>query len=155
VEVGALHRTGAEIAVELSLSPIEAAGSPTRFVLAILRDMTERKRGEEARIQLHQERAHQALQLANARLEGVTLAVRELAHVLNNDLALAAGYLELIQVVPNLPPEVGPMLAEVATGLASAERHIRQFQQVVRVETKETPVGTALDLDRSVEPEAT
>jgi PAS domain S-box-containing protein len=42
VEVPALHKSGDEIIVELSLNPIEAPSVEGRFVLAIIRDVTER-----------------------------------------------------------------------------------------------------------------
>jgi len=51
LELPAVRKDGEEISVELSLSPIspvhEADGSGGRFVLAIIRDITERKRMEE------------------------------------------------------------------------------------------------------------
>ena len=51
LELPALRKSGEEIYVELSLSPIEPvyeADGDGRFVLAIVRDITERKRAEEA-----------------------------------------------------------------------------------------------------------
>jgi PAS domain S-box-containing protein len=52
LEVPALHRTGEEITVELSLSPLGDAVAGRRLVLAVIRDVSARKRGEEARAQL-------------------------------------------------------------------------------------------------------
>ncbi len=51
LELPAVRKDGTEISVEMSLSPLEPAdgsGLEGRFVLAIVRDMTERKRAEEA-----------------------------------------------------------------------------------------------------------
>ena len=49
LELPALRKDGQEIRVEMSLNPIVAVGdSGGRFVLAIIRDITERKRSEEA-----------------------------------------------------------------------------------------------------------
>ncbi|MDQ3965536.1 MAG: PAS domain S-box protein, partial [Actinomycetota bacterium] len=52
LELPALRKGGEEIYIELSLSPIrpidDSDGSAQRFVLAIVRDITERKRTEEA-----------------------------------------------------------------------------------------------------------
>src|SRR5437762_8357368 len=42
VEVSASHKSGAELVVELSLSPIPDPASAGRFVMAIIRDVTER-----------------------------------------------------------------------------------------------------------------
>ncbi len=51
LDLPALRKDGEEIRVELSLSPIEPAddeaGGPGRFVLAIVREVTERKKAEE------------------------------------------------------------------------------------------------------------
>jgi PAS domain S-box-containing protein len=50
LELPAVRKGGAEISVELTLSPIEPvhdSGAEGRFVLAIVRDVTERKRTEE------------------------------------------------------------------------------------------------------------
>src|SRR5437764_264818 len=52
LEFPALHRTGEEITVELSLSSLGDAVAGGRFVLAVLRDVSARKRGEEARARL-------------------------------------------------------------------------------------------------------
>jgi hypothetical protein len=38
-----------------------------------------------------------------------------------------------------------------ARQLEKAVEHVRQLQRVVRVETKETPFGPALDLERSAQ----
>ncbi|HVF02923.1 MAG TPA: PAS domain S-box protein [Rubrobacteraceae bacterium] len=51
LDLPALHKTGKEIRVELSLSsitPVYNSKSEGRFVLAVVRDVTERKRAEEA-----------------------------------------------------------------------------------------------------------
>jgi CheY-like chemotaxis protein len=89
--------------------------------------------------------------LERAQLVAVTLAARELAHVLNNDLALPVGALELLREDPALPPHLGEIVDEAGAGLQSAAGHVRRLQQVVRIQTKETPVGPALDLERSAE----
>ena len=89
--------------------------------------------------------------LERAQLEAVTLAAREVAHVLNNDLALPVGAFEMLQEDPDLPPHLLDLVTGSAEGLNAAVDHVRQLQQIVRIERKETPVGPALDLDRSVE----
>jgi CheY-like chemotaxis protein len=89
--------------------------------------------------------------LERAQLVAVTLAARELAHVLNNDLALPVGALELLKEDPDLVPHLRQIVEEAGAGLASAAGHVRRLQQVIRIQTKETPVGPALDLERSAE----
>lgn len=84
-----------------------------------------------------------------ARLEGVQLAAREIAHLINNDLAVAVGLVELLQERDELPPHLRDMLLGAAMSLDSAARHVAQLQDVKRVIVKETPAGQSLDLERS------
>ena len=84
-----------------------------------------------------------------ARLEGVRLAAREIAHLLNNDLAVAVGLVDLLQDRLDLPPHLKELLDGAALSLDAAARHVEQLQGVVRVVVKETPAGESLDLDRS------
>jgi hypothetical protein len=86
-----------------------------------------------------------------ARLETVTLAGRELSHRLNNHLALALGTTEIVAGEPTLQPQLRQLLHQAVEALAAAARDIERFQNLGRFETKETPVGRALDLDASSE----
>lgn len=89
---------------------------------------------------------------ASGQLEGISLAARELAHLLNNDLSVPVGLVELLQDDPYRASALGEMLGEAAQGLDAAIERIKRLQQVVRVEMKQTPVGPALDLERSATP---
>ncbi|MCC7370776.1 MAG: GAF domain-containing protein [Chloroflexi bacterium] len=91
--------------------------------------------------------------LERAQLQAVTLAARELAHRLNNDLALAVGTIDLLRGEPSLPADLHEMVEEAEVGLRRIAEQLRQLQQLVRFQTRETPVGPALDLDRSTAPE--
>ena len=84
-----------------------------------------------------------------ARLEGVQLAAREIAHLVNNDLAVAVGLVDLLHAQPDLPSDLRALLHSASTSLDAAARHIEQLQGVVRVVVKETPAGQSLDLERS------
>lgn len=84
-----------------------------------------------------------------ARLEGVHLAAREMAHLLNNDLAVAVGAVDLLEERAQLPPHLHDLLKNAATSLETAARRIEELQRVVRVVVKETPAGESLDLERS------
>ncbi len=86
-----------------------------------------------------------------ARLEGVLLAARELAHLVNNSLVLPVGNLDILLRDPDLPGFCRRLVQEIAEGLGEVTDHIDRFQQVARVETKPTPFGPALDLARSVQ----
>jgi signal transduction histidine kinase len=84
-----------------------------------------------------------------ARLEGVRLAAREMAHLLNNDLAIAVGCVDLLQSQTDLPSELLDLLHGVSRSLDAAARHVEQLQRVERIVVKETPAGASLDLERS------
>jgi signal transduction histidine kinase len=84
-----------------------------------------------------------------ARLEGVKLAAREMAHLLNNDLAVALGLVDLLRERLELPPHLSELLNGAALSLDAAARHVEQLQAVKRVVVKDTPAGQSLDLERS------
>jgi response regulator RpfG family c-di-GMP phosphodiesterase len=86
-----------------------------------------------------------------AQLEGVTVTARELAHRLNNHLQGIIGVLDVLADHPGLSEESYELAHEALEQAESSARVIGQLQRVVRVETRETPVGPALDLDRSTE----
>src|SRR5688572_22505368 len=52
-----------------------------------------------------------------ARLEGVHLAAREMAHLLNNDLAVAVGFVDLLQEQVDIPPHLADLLKGAANSL--------------------------------------
>ncbi len=79
------------------------------------------------------------------------LAARELAHLLNNDLVVPVGTLEVLQYQASLPPDLRDLVNSAVAALVNATQHIQQFQRVVRVETRNTPIGPSLDLARSVQ----
>ena len=85
-------------------------------------------------------------------LEGIALSARTLAHLLNNDLALPIGVIELLQQHPGVPASLRDLVRDAIEGLRAAVAHVAALQQVVRVETVATPAGPALDLERSIDP---
>jgi DNA-binding response OmpR family regulator len=85
------------------------------------------------------------------RLEGVRLAGREMAHLLNNELAVAVTTVDLLRHRHDLLTDVREQIDEVAEYLDAAASYVAKFQQIVRVETRPTPVGPALDLLRSTQ----
>ena len=84
-----------------------------------------------------------------ARLEGVHLAAREIAHLVNNDLAVAVGLVDLLHAQAELPPDLRELLENASASLDAAARHSDPLQSVDRVVVKETPAGQSLDLERS------
>ncbi len=95
---------------------------------------------------------HCATQLSQARLTGVRLAARELAHLLNNDLTPAVIVLARLRDCAELPADLQRLLVDATLCLDRAVQSVAQLQRVERVETRETPYGPALDLARSVGP---
>jgi GAF domain-containing protein len=75
----------------------------------------------------------------NGRLDDLILAARELAHLVNNDLTLPVGALEILLDRPEHPPEIREMLTAAASDLTAAEQHIRGFHQLARGETPGLP----------------
>ena len=141
VEDGMLsRRDGSCFPATYSSHPIVVEGRTRGGVIAFS-DITERKRAEAS--------MQQARQMEH-RLEGVKLAVGEVAHLLNNDLALAIGTLDLLQDDPSLSPEAREGLRTTAAALDAAAQHLAKFHRVVRVETQETPIGLTLDVERSI-----
>jgi DNA-binding response OmpR family regulator len=89
-------------------------------------------------------------QVAQARLEGAQAVIRAVRHRVNNDLTLPSLVLDYLLEHPQLPGELRGMVGEAAAGLLAAARYIQALQRVQRVVTTDTPLGPALDLDRSV-----
>jgi PAS domain S-box-containing protein len=104
-----------------------------QYVVGICRDVTEQLVEREAR----------------GRLDGVMLAARELAHQLNNRLAIALADVEFLRSPLDSPLEPPELLADIVAQLEGAAQAVVQLQRVIRVETKATPAGPALDLTRS------
>ena len=94
-------------------------------------------------------RETETAEIARARLEGVTLAAREIAHLLNNDLCVIFGNLELLQADPDLPASLEQLIADALARAEAAADKIEKLRRIRRVVLKETPFGPSLDLERS------
>ena len=88
MELPALHKSGAVLTIELTLSPLETAIDGRRFVLAIIRDLSERRQAEEARA------AARELRESNQQMD-VFLGV--VSHELRGPLTVVRGNLELAE----------------------------------------------------------
>jgi PAS domain S-box-containing protein len=81
VEVPALRRDGEEIAVELTLNPLDGASVPGKFVLALIRDATARQRLERERAGLlaaAQEQTRRLEELAALKADFTAMIAHEL-----------------------------------------------------------------------------
>ncbi|MCS6800967.1 MAG: PAS domain-containing protein [Dehalococcoidia bacterium] len=92
----------------------------------------------------------EAVRRETERLTGIELAAREMAHLITNDITGAIGGLELLLKSPDRLDRYLPLLEGALRNLRRAAEHVQQLQAVVRVATKETAVGPALDLSRSL-----
>jgi signal transduction histidine kinase len=86
VELRGLHRGGQEFPIELTLTVIpERSPEGHRFALAVVRDLSERRAAERARLELHDAeiRRRQALELHDSVVQGLATAkvALEMDHV--------------------------------------------------------------------------
>jgi CheY-like chemotaxis protein len=89
--------------------------------------------------------------LEHARLDGVLLAARTAQHELNNQLAVARGYAEMLVGAPDLPPRLHEVAEEVMTAADNAASIVRQLRNVsnVREQRWNDPSDTTINLLRS------
>ena len=98
-------------------------------------------------------------QTERARLAGVLLAARTMAHHVNNQLALTVGYGELLGTHDRLPEDLRELAAEAMRGAQEAATTVAKLQRVARLEELPPVLGysanaSMLDLDRSSGPPA-
>ncbi|HLH26786.1 MAG TPA: PAS domain S-box protein [Chloroflexota bacterium] len=111
-------------------------------VVGNFRDITKRKHAQELLLKKAEE---------EARLEGVVLAGRELADLLNNNMVAALSILEWVPHQVAVPADLAKLLQGARESLYTALEGVAKLRRVVRVATKDTVVGPVLDLDRSSE----
>ncbi len=136
------RRDGSEFTALVTDAPLLDANGTLVGIVGVSADLTEVKQVAEAMCQAKQEAA---------RLDGVRLTAREISHLLNNDLQLPLIMLSLLQRRSDLPADARACVDQAMDSLGEAAEHVQQLQQVVRVETKLTPTGPSLDLDRSTD----
>jgi signal transduction histidine kinase len=90
----------------------------------------------------------------HARLDGVMLAARTAQHELNNQLAVARGYAEMLAGAPDLPPHLSDMAEEVKHAADEAANTVRQLRGVAHIHEHHWPGPTesTINLPRSQEP---
>jgi CheY-like chemotaxis protein len=89
--------------------------------------------------------------LEHARLDGVLLAARTAQHELNNQLAVARGFAELLAASPDLPPHLTDMAQEVMHASDDAAVILRQLRGIAHIHENHwsEPGSTTIDLARS------
>jgi len=89
--------------------------------------------------------------LEHARLDGVLLAARTAQHELNNQLAVARGYAEMLVGSPDLPPHLHDMAEEVMNAADAAAGIVRQLRNIswIHEHTWNQPGDSTIDLAMS------
>jgi CheY-like chemotaxis protein len=89
--------------------------------------------------------------LEHARLDGVLLAARTAQHELNNQLAVARGYAEMLAGSPELPGHLVEMAEEVMHAADDAVGIVRQLRSISHIHEDRwaTPGDTTINLQKS------
>jgi GAF domain-containing protein len=89
--------------------------------------------------------------LEHARLEGVLLAARTAQHELNNQLAVARGYAEMLATSPDLPTHLVEIAEEVKNAADEAAATVRQLRSISKIHERHwsEPGDTTINLSRS------
>jgi signal transduction histidine kinase len=89
--------------------------------------------------------------LEHARLDGVLLAARTAQHELNNQLAIARGYAEMLAGSPDLPPHLTEMAEEVKNAADDAANIVRQLRGISHIHEHHWPgpSDTTINLAKS------
>ena len=95
LELPALRKDGSEITVEMTLSSVRGRGIRRPFILAIIRDATDRKLAEEEHRRLVQEQAARAQAENSLRMRDEFVSVA--AHELKTPLTALHGSVQLLQ----------------------------------------------------------
>jgi CheY-like chemotaxis protein len=89
--------------------------------------------------------------LERARLDGVLLAARTAQHELNNQLAVARGYAEMLAGSPDLPPHLMQMAEEVMNAADDAATIVRQMRTIRHIHERHwsAPGESTINLGKS------
>jgi PAS domain S-box-containing protein len=132
-EVPARRRDGSEFWVDLTLSPLDGAAVPGRFVLAIVRDVTERR---EARAQFAATAAQ--LQAANRSLREFLVTA---AHDLRTPLTVIVSAAGLLASLERVSPEVADLGEMIQRQGEALHRIIGDFAELGHIELGEVAVN--------------
>jgi PAS domain S-box-containing protein len=138
VELPARHKSGREIQVELSLTPLEGSDS-ARYVVAIIRDLTERKQAEAARSA--RAAAEEAVRIRDELLAGAS-------HDLKNPLGVIWGQAQLLQrLVERLDADTAD---QFKLGLTAINDSVSRMNRMVdsMLDTVRLQLGGELPLQR-------
>jgi GAF domain-containing protein len=118
-------------------APIVEPDGAIRAVVVLWRDITEMYDGI----------------IEHARLEGAVKTARRVTHELNNQLALAVGYGELLNdMLANAGEEPLLLASKMHLGAVQAARTVNRLGRIIRFEESEFGGQVMLDLDRATTP---
>jgi PAS domain S-box-containing protein len=137
IEIEGRHRQGRKIPIEYTFTPL-VSGRKTIF-MSIVRDCTERKKNEEARV--NQEKLEAILEMTGA-----------VCHELSQPMMAIYGYTELVGMKM---PKDNPLyhhILKIAKQVDRMGRITRKLMRVARYKTRDYLDGTKIiDIDRSSE----
>jgi len=145
VELAALHASGREIPVELSITPVKHVDG--LGASAFLRDLTSRKESEAKATEQAREIEQARLALSKSqRLEAVGKLTGGIAHDFNNVLQVVRGNLELI----GHTTDVGMLAQRVHTAAAAVDRGAKLSAQLLAFARRQPLQPQATNLGRIV-----
>ena len=140
-ELSLITRGGEVVPTEYSVSAVRDETNSIDYIIAIGRDVTERRRAEEERERLQN-------QLAQSRkMESVGRLAGGVAHDFNNMLAVILGFAEI--VLEDLDPRI-PAHGQVAQILKAAKHSTALTQQLLAFARKQTVTPRVLRLNETV-----
>jgi PAS domain S-box-containing protein len=143
LELPALRKGGHGIAIEMTLNPLEDLPRPGRYVLALVRDLTERRRTEAER--LARARAEAARAESEAALQARNELVATIAHDLKSPLAAIKGLAQIAVRQTGPEGDAGAeLLARIEGAATRMVRLLDDLQDTARLEA-----GQELSLARA------
>ncbi len=135
------HKSGSPVWVNLTVSPLKAAGGEGTYYMTIVQDITERKSMEEQKIRLE----HQLRQ--SQKMEAIGTLAGGIAHDFNNILGAIIGFTELSML--ELPPDrsVNDYLNRILMSSNRARDLVRQilvFSRKEQPECKPVEIGSVV-----------
>lgn len=133
LEVEIVRKDGTAVPVEARVNFLRDAGGKPTGLIAVLRDITERKKAEEKRKLLELQAQ------AASRLASIGEMAAGIAHEINNPLTGVIGYAQLLLSRPDVPPDIKADLTVIndcAQRVADIVRRLLTFARQTKPERK-------------------
>ncbi len=143
LELDGIHKDGHKVPIELSLSTFLDDGR--RQALAIIRDISERKKGEAKRLELEEQLRQKY------KIEAVGLLAGGIAHNFNNNLAIILGNVEMAKHKDVGPEDAEILLDHAYTAARRASDLVKQIMTYSRADNMNAePVRLRLILEETL-----